>query len=94
MSFTQRNRRQAYDNIASGQATGAERPISGESVTVVEIYGGGKMTSTSTGESDHSNIAAGTTVSEEGGPDNMTVAVDPTDERTGSSNSVGFVTNP
>lgn len=92
MSFTQRNRRVAYDNIASGSATGGERTISGESVTVVEIYGGGKMTSTSTGESDHSNIASGTTVSEEGGPDNMTAAVDPTDERMASSNVVGSVT--
>ena len=44
---------------------------------------------------------AGDSVSNDGGPDNMTDGsgtsngfADPTDENTGSSNVVGFVTNP
>lgn len=102
MSTKIRGRVAAYDNIASGAATGAERTISGDSVSKVEMYGGGFRTSTSTGEAWHSNVEAGTSVSNDaadgtvaGGavPENMVAGTTGTVERTGSSNVAGFVTN-
>lgn len=65
MAVTQRGRRTRYDNIAGGSATGPERTISGESVSQVEIHGGGFGTSTSTGDEWHSNVQAGVSTSEQ-----------------------------
>ena len=92
MAVTDRLRRTKYDNIASGSVAGPERTVAGDTVTVINMYGGGIMTSTSTGEAYHSNNPAGTSVSEGNLPDNMTVGVVPTDERIASSNTVGNVT--
>ena len=94
MSTTLRLRRAAYDNIAAGSATGRERTISGDTVSRIEMFGGGYMTSTSTGDTEHSNVAVGASVTEGNLPDNMTVGVVPTDELVGASNTLGFVTNP
>jgi hypothetical protein len=97
-----RGRVAAYDNIAKGDATGAERTIRGDSVSKVEMHGGGFRTSTSTGDEWHSNLVAGTSVSNDaadgtvaGGavPENMHNGTTGTVERTGSSNVAGFVTN-
>lgn len=67
MARTERQRRQAYDNVASGSATGFERLISDTVSPQGELYGGGKVTSTSTeiGGTDHghSNLAAGASTS-------------------------------
>lgn len=93
MSYTQRGRRVAYDNIAQGAATGPERTYT-DTVTNIEMHGGGTMTSTSTGDVNHTNIAVGVSVSDGLGPENMTVAVDPTDDNVATSNTVGAVTNP
>jgi hypothetical protein len=98
MSVTLRGRRTAFDNIAAGSAiTTRESTILSESTSVVEVYGGGTLTSTSTGEMNITNIAVDAGVStsdaEFQGPENMTAAVDPIDENTGSSNVAGFVTN-
>lgn len=60
-----RGRRTAYDNIASGSAAGAERPIAGDSVSKVEIYGGGFRTSTSTGDEWHTNVEKGSSVTDQ-----------------------------
>ena len=66
MAVTSRGRRTRYDNIASGSATGPERTIAGDSVSPVEVHGGGMRTSTSNGDEWHSNVAAGASVSEQG----------------------------
>ena len=98
MAVTQRARRLRYDNIAAGSATGNERTVRGDTVTVNELYGGGTCTSTSTGDTNRSNIAVGASVSDGADPDNMGNGAggttDPTDENTGSSNTAGFATNP
>ena len=65
MATTQRARRARYDNIASGSATGAERTISGDTVSKVEIHGGGFRTSTSNGDEWHTNVAGGVSVSDQ-----------------------------
>lgn len=93
MAYRLRGRRNAYDNIANASATGAERTISGETVSKVEFYGGGFRTSTSTGDEWHTNIAAGTSVSDQAADgtvaagavfENITVAATTaTDERLG-----------
>ena len=69
MAFTDRGRRQAYDNIASGSATGRERTNT-DTVSPSNFHGGGRNTSTSTevaGTGTHTNVAAGVSVSEQGG---------------------------
>lgn len=85
MAVTVRGRRTAYDNIASGAATGRELTIAGSTASDQEVYGGGHVNSTSNNERDITNIdAAGTSVSNTApGPDNMTGGVDPTDENVG-----------
>lgn len=98
MSVILRGRRARYDNIAKGSATGRERLISGDTVSRLEMYGGGYQTSTSTGDTERSNVAKGSSVTDQVSPDtvpeNMTVGVAYTDENPGSSNTQGFVTNP
>ena len=98
MSRTLRGRRVAYDNIASGSATGTERTIAGET-PAIEMHGGGTMTSTSTGDVDHSNVEVGSSVSDQVSPDTvpentLASATAPTDDNVASSNSPGAVTNP
>lgn len=102
MAVTERGRRTRYDNIAAGSAiTTKENTILGNTVSVVEVYGGGTMTSTSNAEANITNIrdeggsGDATSTSDAGfqGPENMTAGVDPTDERTASSNVVGVTTN-
>lgn len=102
MAFTLRGRRVAYDNIASGSATGAERTIAGDTVSPVEVHGGGYRTSTSTGEAWHSNVESGSSVSDQalsavvGGelPEQVVqTGVTNTEENTASSNVTGAVTN-
>jgi hypothetical protein len=69
MSTVQRGRRIRYDNISVGNAlTTPEKVISGQTVTYNEIYGGGYMTSTSTGDVWQNNIKVGTSVSDEVSP--------------------------
>ena len=67
MSFTARQRRQAFDNIASGSATGVERTNTDTVSANLELYGGGLSTSTSNqvggADQGHTNIAAGTSTS-------------------------------
>lgn len=96
MSTILRGRRDRFDNIAKGDAAGIERTVAGET-PAIEMYGGGKCTSTSTGDVDHSNVLAGSSVSDQVSPgtvpENMTAGVAYTDENTGSSNTAGFVTN-
>ena len=65
MAVTQRGRRTRYDNIAQGSATGPERTISGDTVSKVEMHGGGFCTSTSNGDEWHTNVAAGVSTSEQ-----------------------------
>ena len=68
MAFTDRGRRQAYDNIASGSVAGRERTNT-DTVSPFDVHGGGKNTSTSTNLSavgTHTNVAAGVSVSEQG----------------------------
>ena len=82
MATTQRARRTRYDNIAQGSATGPERTIAGDTVSKVELHGGGFCTSTSNGDEWHSNVQAGVSTSEQalmnavGGelPENIVVA--------------------
>ena len=88
MAVTSRGRRTRYDNIASGSATGPERTVAGDTVSRVEIHGGGYMTSTSTGDIEHSNVAAGTSVSDQVSPGTvpeniLAAATAPTDENIG-----------
>lgn len=104
MAIKSRGKRKAYDNIAAGAATGRERVISGDTVSKVIMPGGGFRTSTSTGDEWHSNVVAGTSVSNDvadgtvdgGAQAENFVAAGTTNtvERTGSSNVAGFVTNP
>lgn len=64
-----RGRRVRYDNIAVGSAiTTPERVIASQTVTVVEIYGGGFMTSTSTGDVWHTNVKVGSSVTDQVSP--------------------------
>lgn len=72
MAHNIRGRRTAFDNIAQGSATGAERTIAGDTVSKVEMPGGGYRTSTSTGDEWHSNITPGVSVSNDAA--NSTVA--------------------
>ena len=85
MSVTSRGRRTRYDNIAAGEATGPERTVAGDSVSRVEIHGGGYQTSTSTGDTEHSNVEVGSSVSDQATlPENtLAVATAPTDENVG-----------
>jgi hypothetical protein len=85
MAVTVRARRTAYDNIAAGSATGRELTIAGDTASNQEVYGGGYVNSTSNNERHITNLdAAGTSVSNTApGPENMTAAVDPTDENVG-----------
>ena len=65
MAFTSRGRRLAYDNIAAGSVAGVERTNT-DTVSKFEQIGGGRFTSTSTGDEDnqgHTNVAAGASVS-------------------------------
>ena len=85
MAVTLRLRRTAYDNIAAGAATGVERTFT-DTVSRFERYGGGYYTSTSNGDAlaGHTNVNNGAIVTDDDfGPDNMTAAVDPTDENVG-----------
>ena len=71
MSVRLRGRKVGYDNIASGSAYGGsggslgERTVAGETVSMVEMYGGGYRTSTSTGDVWHSNVQAGSSVTDQ-----------------------------
>lgn len=104
MAISARGRRTAYDNISVGNAVGAEKTISGDSVSKVEMPGGGFRTSTSTGDEWHTNVAQGSSVTDQaadgtvaGGAltENLVAAATTnTEERIGSSNVAGFVTNP
>ena len=103
MAVTHRDRRTAYDNIAAGSATGKERTVLGDG-GVTELYGGGYGTG-STDSVGRNNITVGSTdltpdqigngsaAAIVGGSTDQNTT-DPTDERTGSSNVAGFVTNP
>ena len=93
MAFTDRGRRQAYDNIAMGEATGRERTNT-DTVSPSNFHGGGRNTSTSTELSavgTHTNVAAGVSVSEQGGgtvaggivPEQLIAAVTNTEELLG-----------
>lgn len=62
MAIVRRGKRESYDNIAAGSATGYERTKT-DTVTYIEMPGGGFRTSTSTGDVNHSNITAGVSVS-------------------------------
>lgn len=96
MALTVRGKRTAYDNIAAGSATGRELTIAGNTVSKQERYGGGYNVSTSNYEHAITKIVADTVSASDAavqGPENMTAAVDPTDENTGSSNTAGAVTN-
>ena len=63
---TNRGRRQSYDNIAAGSAVDSLERTYTDTVSPVELYGGGRVTSTSTavGDVGNTNIAAGTAVSD------------------------------
>lgn len=94
MAVTKRGRRTAYDNIAQGSAAGAERTYT-DSVSRVEIYGGGYQTSTSTGDEWHTNVNAGASVSDLVSPgtvpENITVAAAaPSEEALATSDHPGF----
>lgn len=71
MSVQLRGKRVAYDNIAQGSAAGGsggslvERTIAGETVSYIEMPGGGYRTSTSTGEVWHSNVNSGSSVTDQ-----------------------------
>lgn len=71
MATINRGRRAAYDNIARGDATGRERTISGDTVSKVEMYGGGFRTSTSNGDEWSNNVVAGTSVTNAEGVTNV-----------------------
>lgn len=66
MARTLRGRRASYDNIAAGSATGTERTIADDTVSKVEMYGGGFRTSTSNAEEWHSNVQQGNVVTDQG----------------------------
>mgnify|MGYP001574535884 CR=1 FL=1 len=96
MAVTKRGKRTAYDNIATGSATGAEFLVGG-TVSVFERHAGGLYTSTSNDELvGHSNIAAGTSTSDDNlGPEQIVQAGAAVgDETAGTSNTPGAVTNP
>lgn len=86
MAVNRRGRRTAYDNIAIASATGRERTVAGDTVSVIEIHGGGTCTSTSTGDVWHTNVAVGDVVTDQAAitvvPENtLAVATAPTDEK-------------
>lgn len=86
MSINSRGRRDRYDNIAIASATGRERTIAGDSVSVIEMHGGGTCTSTSNGDAWHTNVAVGNVVTDQAAitvvPENtLAVATAPTDEK-------------
>jgi len=88
MAVTSRGRRIRYDNISAGNATGPERTIAGDTVSKVEMHGGGYMTSTSTGDTERSNVANGASVTDQVSPgtvpENTLVAASaPTNENVG-----------
>ena len=88
MAVTSRGRRTRYDNIAAGSATGPERTVAGDTVSPVEIHGGGYQTSTSTGDVWHSNVEAGSSVTDQVSPGTVpenTLAAEtaPTNENVG-----------
>ena len=75
-ALTRRGRRQNYDNIARGSVAGFERTFT-DTVTRNERLGGGFYTSTSTGDEgspEHTNIAAGASVTESNEPEQVKVA--------------------
>ena len=93
MAVTQRGRRTAYDNIASGSATGKERTVNGDA-GVTELYGGGAGTGSTDsvgrnnltpGTSDHNpdNIPSQSSFSGTNGAVDNTNTTGPTDERLG-----------
>lgn len=103
-AFTLRGRRVAYDNIAVASATGRERTAGATPST--EIYGGGDGPLSAVGQ-NHSNIAKGddltsTQLEQQGNGSAAAIiggstdqnTTDPTNENPGSSNTLGFVTNP
>lgn len=67
MATVIRGRRAAYDNIAAGEATGRERTHT-DTVSPKQLYGGGRVTSTSTevGDVGRSNVMAGSSVTDYG----------------------------
>ena len=76
MAKTIRGRRANYDNIAAGSVAGFERTFT-DTVTRNERLGGGFYTSTSTGDEgspEHTNIAAGASVTESNEPEQVKVA--------------------
>ena len=85
MAFTDRLRRQAFDNIAAGSAAGRELLIAGDTVSVQGMAGGGQFVSTSNTEAGHTNIAAGTSVSEQLTRENIQAGVVVGDERPGGA---------
>lgn len=100
MSTVLRGKRAAYDNIANGSATGPERTIAGDTVSKVEMPGGGFRTSTSTGDEWHTNVAGGSSVTDQVAdgtvaagavPENLVAAATTnTNEELGSSNIDGM----
>ena len=75
-ALTRRGRRQHSDNIARGRVAGFERTFT-DTVTRNERLGGGFYTSTSTGDEgspEHTNIAAGASVTESNEPEQVKVA--------------------
>ena len=94
MAVTLRARRTRYDNIAAGSATGNEFLVAGETVSRIEMHGGGVRTSTSNAEAWQTNVQAGVSTSEQGQgaavggemPENIVVvATTGTDERPASN---------
>ena len=76
MAITRRGRRENYDNIAAGSVAGFERTFT-DTVSRNERLGGGFYTSTSTGDEgspEHTNIAAGASVTESNDPEQVKVA--------------------
>jgi hypothetical protein len=71
MATRLRGRRAAYDNISVGNATGLERTIANTTAVKVEMYGGGFRTSTSTGDEWHTNVAVGSSVTDQAGVTNL-----------------------
>lgn len=67
MSVNSRGRRIRFDNIAVGSSgvAGNERTIAGDSVSSLEMYGGGRCTSTSTGDQWHTNVKVGSSVTDQ-----------------------------
>jgi hypothetical protein len=93
MSTTIRGRRAAYDNIASGEATGRELTILGDTASNQEVYGGGFVNSTSNNERHITKIAADTVSTSDAGvqgPENLVAGEDPGNEALATSDFPGF----